>query len=484
MGIESCGVAITAPGQGAALIEEGRLVDPQTGVQVLEVVGVADVGVVDLGEQALVEPGLVLPAVHPALVGVLGLQFAFVFLVVQPGTTELTFAAAGQVAELTLHQQTALGHVVGIERGVVVGRQVEVVGRLQAEAGIAGAAEAGREEARLAAVVDREVDVRGIEHRNVLDPQRHVGCRAEAGGRVQLDVVAAHMPGVVARFATGVGAILEADDGIFLALDVLRGTAHVSLMQHVFGVVDLCFTTVQLQLGAVADHQGTLVAQLDVTGEHAEVFAAMQAGFFGLDLHAALAQDHVARQYRLVLLLLVARGFGGEEDRRILLGCVVVHAGTQRFDIGTGAIGAGFGQLGRTQLVARHPVEMAEVSAAGRNLLDSNALAGGGGLASLRRGSRADARGRVLWAWRQWLGANLGRTGPAASGRSLAVELLGGQHGRSRHGLQGKQATSDQQRKLLVKRGEFCCHLVFTGLPARYRPAGPHASRWAKKDAG
>ena len=49
---EARGVGVAAPGQAAALVEEVRLVDAEVGLQVLEVVGVADVGVVDLGQEA------------------------------------------------------------------------------------------------------------------------------------------------------------------------------------------------------------------------------------------------------------------------------------------------------------------------------------------------------------------------------------------------------------------------------------------------
>src|SRR3546814_5429927 len=51
-----------------------------------------------------------------------------------------------QVAELAFHQQAAVGHQVRIQGRVEVRRQVEVIGRLQREAGIAGRADARRSE--------------------------------------------------------------------------------------------------------------------------------------------------------------------------------------------------------------------------------------------------------------------------------------------------------------------------------------------------
>src|SRR5690606_34376839 len=105
--VERGGEGVAPPGQGAALVEEVRLADAQLSVQVLEVVGIADVGIVDFGQQARIQAAAVLPAVHPALVFVLGLQLAVVVAVVQVGGAELAFAAARQVAEFAFHQQAA-----------------------------------------------------------------------------------------------------------------------------------------------------------------------------------------------------------------------------------------------------------------------------------------------------------------------------------------------------------------------------------------
>src|SRR3990167_4757736 len=289
VGVEARRVAVATIGQGAALVDIAGGANAEVGIQILEVIRIADVGVVDFGQQARVQAGLVLPAVHPALVFVLGLQLAIVVAVVEVGRAELAFAALGQVTELTFHKQTAVGHISRVERGIVIRCQVEVVRGLQAQAIVAGAAEARRQEAGLAAIVDREIDIGGVEHRNVLHPQGHVGRGAETGSRVQGDVVALQVPGVAARFAAGVGAVFQADNGAFFALGVERAAASMALVQHILGVLDLGFAVVQLQLGAIADHQHALVAQAHVTDQLAAVFRLMQVGFVGFDLHAGLA---------------------------------------------------------------------------------------------------------------------------------------------------------------------------------------------------
>ncbi len=364
MGIQSRGVVIAAVGERATLVQVLLGGNIQVGVQVLKVVRVADVGVVDLGEPARVQAGAVLPAVHPALVFILGLQLAIVVAVVQIGRAELPLAAAGQVAELAFHQQAAVGHQVRIQRGVEVRCQVEVVRRLQREPGVARRADARGEKAGLATIIDREVDVRGVEHRYVLHPQRHVGRRAEAGRRVQRHVVALQMPGVLARLAAGVGTVLEPDDRGFLALGIERAAAHLARVHHILGVLDLGFAVVEEDFRAIPHHQRIAVTQTDVADQLAAVFQLVQAGLVGLGLHAALAQHHVTGQGGDFLFLFVARGLGRNVGRRLAHRRIVELARAVGLDVGTGAVGAGFGQLRGGELFARHPVQMAVVLAA------------------------------------------------------------------------------------------------------------------------
>src|SRR3990167_3717311 len=432
--IEARGIAAAAIGQGAALVDVGGGIDAEIGVQVLEVIGIADVGVVDFGQQARVEAALVLPAVEPALVFVVRLQFAVVVAVVEVSRAKLAFAALGQVTTLAFDEQAAVAHVGRIERGVVVRRQVEVIGRLQRHAVIAGAADARRQEAGLTTVVNREVDVGGVENREVLHPQGHVGRSTEAGRRVQGDVVALQVPGVTARFTGGVGAVFQADNRGFFALGVECTAAYMAFVQHVFGVVDLGFAVVQLQFGAITDYQHALIAQAHVADQFAAVLRLVQAGFVGLDLHAGLAQHHIAGQGGDLLFLLVARGFGGNEQRRLIHRRLVVHPWPARLDIAAGTVGADFRQLCFAQVLAGHPVEVAVVGAT-RSQGFAAAVRdqrGAGGSTRVRT-VRALGRGRAAGAWRNMRRRALryrstgGFRGacPTPGSGYLAVELLG-----------------------------------------------------------
>src|SRR5690606_40965684 len=122
----------------------------------------------------------------------------------------------------------------------------------------------------------------------------------------------------------------------------------------------------------------------------------------------------------------------------------VGHARTLRLDVRAGAIRADFCKLGFGELLARHPVEVAEVGAARghgttaglgdqrgvgllRGTLGGNR--GGDGFAAawlLTAGGDADSAGGMLRTGRQGGGGFPGRAVPATGGRYSAVELFGG----------------------------------------------------------
>ena len=173
---------------------------------------------------------------------------------------------------------------------------------------------------------------------------------------------------------------------------------------------------------------------------------------------------------------------------------LVVHAAAARLDVATGAVRTDLGQLRCGQLLARYPVQVAVVGAAGgqrtaATLGHQGCVGAGLRLGdSCRRGifaagRAAHDRGTVHRACRQLGRSGLGRAGPASGRRDLAVELLGCK-GETAQWLQCQKAGADQEREFFTKRGVFDCHLVFS--PGFLRAIGlrPHASRWAEKDAG
>src|SRR5690606_26005296 len=133
----------------------------------------------------------------------------------------------------------------------------------------------------------------------------------------------------------GVRTILEADDGVLGTFGVQRVTADARFVHHVFGVVDLGFTGVQLPVGVVTDDQGAVVANAHVADQLTTALGLVKIGFVGFDLHAALAHDHVTGQGGDLLILLIARGFRADKGGRVAFIRLVIHARTNRFDIGT-----------------------------------------------------------------------------------------------------------------------------------------------------
>ena len=61
---------------------------------------------------------------------------------------------------------------------------------------------------------------------------------------------------------------------------------------------------------------------------------------------------------------------------------------------------------------------------------------------------------------------------PAAGGRYLAVELIGGLYSQCCDRLQSQQAAGDQQGKLSSKHEGFHCHLVNPGFLRAIGPVG------------
>src|SRR5690606_19642065 len=98
--------------------------------------------------------------------------------------------------------------------GIVVGRQVQVIGRGDVDAAIAGVAEHRGKKAGGAFVVDRKAYPGQVEHRHVRHAQLDVAGGAAAFFVVQRDVLALDKPAVVAGFAAGVHAIVDGDHAI------------------------------------------------------------------------------------------------------------------------------------------------------------------------------------------------------------------------------------------------------------------------------
>ena len=222
-------------------------------------------------------------------------------------------------------------------------------------------------------------------------------------------------------------------------------------MDHVFRVLDLSFTGVEEQLGAIADHQCAAITQADIAFQFAAIFQLVQTGFVGFGLDAALAKYHVAGQRGNFLLLLVTGCLGRDVGRRLAHRCVVELTGAVRFNIGAGTIWPCLGQLCIGQLITRHPIQMAVVGAARdqRSPLAFGDQLGGGRLALGFAGSGLGAGGfsgstAVSRARRQGRAGRIRGAIPTTIGTRLAGELFGCDNQGRRYRLQCEQAAGYQ----------------------------------------
>ena len=120
---------------------------------------------------------------------------------------ELAAAARRQITEFAGQHRAALAVDARVQRGVVVRRQVQVVRRADLVARAAGVADGRVEEAALAAVVDREAEIRQVQERHIAEAHGGVARHTDAGFLVDGDRLGAELPQVVADVAGGVGGL-------------------------------------------------------------------------------------------------------------------------------------------------------------------------------------------------------------------------------------------------------------------------------------
>ena len=125
---------------------------------------------------------------------------------------ERGFAAhgVGQIAILSAQLQTTTTDITRHQRGVVVGRDVPIVGHGQFHAALVGGAKSRRQKARLALRHQREFHPRHIEDRGVLEHHRAVTCHADFAVVVQIQLAGLDVPVGILRLTGTPGRVFEA----------------------------------------------------------------------------------------------------------------------------------------------------------------------------------------------------------------------------------------------------------------------------------
>ncbi len=222
-----------------------------------------------------------------------------------------------QVAVLAAHLQPALGVDLGRDGRVLVLGDVPVPGQGELEAALAGRTQRGREEARLAGVVDREGKPGGVEDRHA--EEIHGGIPRRAHLPLAVDLQLAHLEHpVLARH--GAGRVLGAHQAALLVgLEdrelgrAARGVAAgLGLRDREDGLLHLAGSLVDAVEEAGAGDGVARPLQAHVAGGQRRVVHDVVVQPVGEDRRAALADRDVAG--RGEVLRLVARDAVGRQE--------------------------------------------------------------------------------------------------------------------------------------------------------------------------
>src|SRR5258706_11761296 len=199
--------------QEALARQRGLRSDVDAGGEVAEIVVVGDfVQIEPAQEGTIAVVGVNQTNCRAAAVGSevlrkhLGLEFAVVVLV--------------QITELLGDLKSALFHITGGERQVVVGREVQVIWNCDLGPALAGDAERRRKEARFALIVQRKIKSGCRDDGHSLETNAAAAGGPHLAREVQVQLVGPDQPAVVARLAGGEEAVL--DSVLVLAQDLAR----------------------------------------------------------------------------------------------------------------------------------------------------------------------------------------------------------------------------------------------------------------------
>ena len=191
-----------------------------------------------------------------------------------------------QITQLAADLQPACGHQARRDGGVVVRRDVPVIGDEDLRAGAVREPEHRRQETGLADTLERELVARQVEHRVLATSQ--YGCVSSnslVGVLVDLDVVGLKQPIRVVEVAGGVPDPLVADQASgAIKAQTARGTFAVYRGDAERGVVDLALAGLLVEYELRARDLGVSITLDDI---------ALPARFTGGDVPA----QHIAEQF-------------------------------------------------------------------------------------------------------------------------------------------------------------------------------------------
>ena len=202
------------------------------------------------------------------------------------------------MAQFPLCADAPLAEQPGGDGGIVVGRQIEVVGQRQVQAVLAGCADVGKQEPGLALVGDRKLDVGQPSQRNALDPQHGASGSAEHLAVGQVQRAGVDSPTAVAGLATGEAGLGQPNVAVLPAFDRIGAAAQLGAGKHDLGVVEAGRPIVQAHLRGGALHHDVGVADPNRAGCDGGVGIRVDQRPFGAHPAGALRDDHAATEFR------------------------------------------------------------------------------------------------------------------------------------------------------------------------------------------
>src|SRR5690606_29705703 len=135
-------------------------------------------------------------------------------------------------------------------------------------------------------------------HGNTLDFQGSIAHLTPAALLVELDAVGLEFPGGVVGFAGGVGRAVENQYLVAGIVDAAGAAVDVALVHDVLGVPHVELVLVQIDQGALAPDQQSLVADDHIAFQFALAGRAIQADLVTAQFAGAAPDDDVTFQYQ------------------------------------------------------------------------------------------------------------------------------------------------------------------------------------------
>src|SRR3569623_71780 len=189
-----------------------------------------------------------------------------------------------EIAEFELGVQAAGGQQARRNGGVAVGGDVPVERHAQFEPAQIAVTDGGRQQAGLAVVVERKIDVGQVEQRHVLEAHGDAAGHAHRRSMVESDAAGAQFPVEVVGIAGGVGGAVELSDVGALAHQRARVTVGMAFEILIMGAFDLAGLGRKIEMRGLSFHDQAAMTEVYRAGGVDQPGAVVVHGMVGGEL--------------------------------------------------------------------------------------------------------------------------------------------------------------------------------------------------------